>query len=251
LLSGGTSYQNKTPFAVGDGTDPAVLTLAGGGHGFAGGLFISNNGVLNGSGIVSNSIVVNSGGTISPGTNNTDLAILFPLAGVTLKPGSTTIMKLNALSNTCDQLRGLPTITLGGTLQLTNVAGTLVSGQSFQLFVSTPYLGAFSALNPPTPGPGLRWDTNQLSVNGFLRVFSTPTPPPQLAISIAANGSLVLTIQGIPYDPCYLLTATNLTTPLSSWTYVATNYFDSTGNTSFTNPPPVSQPQQFFQVQVN
>jgi T5SS/PEP-CTERM-associated repeat protein len=250
LQTAGISCQNPTPFTVGDGTNPAVLTLMGGHHSFSGGLVVSNNGVLNGSGYISNSVVITSGGTISPGTNNTDLAILFPWAGVTLKPGSATIMKLNALSNKCDQLRGLPTITLGGTLQLTNVAGTLQSGQSYQLFVSTPFLGAFSSLNPPTPGPGLRWDTNQLSVNGFLRVFSVPTPPPQIGVSNAPDGSLVLTTQGIPYDPCYLLTSTNLSMPLTNWTYIATNYFDAGGNTSFTRPP-LGLPQQFFQVQVN
>lgn len=37
----------------------------------------------------------------------------------------------------------------------------------------------------------------------------------------------------------------------NDWSSVATNYFDITGSTSFTNPISSDQPQQFFQLQVN
>jgi hypothetical protein len=59
------------------------------------------------------------------------------------------------------------------------------------------------------------------------------------------------TTAGIPYDPCFLLTSTNLATPSSGWFPVATNYFDVTGTTSFTNLTTTGDPQRYFQPQVN
>ncbi len=249
LQSGSTSYGGTAPFVVGDGTDTATYTMLGGGHSFRG-LVISSNAVLNGSGTITAIVSVNNGGTIAPGTNN--LATIVLNGALTLNPGSTTLMNLNASDSTSDTITGMSNLVYGGTLQLTNVSGFYSDGQSFSLFTATNYSGAFAALMPASPGAGLRWDTNELSVDGVLRVFSTTTPPPVFGSITVANGNLLISASaGIPYDPCYLLTSTNLAAPISDWLCITTNYFDLTGATTFTNAISTDQTQQYFRLQVN
>lgn len=252
LQSADTSYANTAPFVVGDGTDPAVFRFFNGGQSFSGGLVVSSNGVLTGVGTITGNVSVNSGGTLAPGTNSNLATITIFNSGVMLNPGSTTSMRLNASTSASDVLTGMSNIVYGGTLKLTNTAlVSLHNGNSFKLFVTTNYSGGFSGLVPATPGAGLRWDTGELKIDGTLRVFTSPTAQPQILVLTEPDGSLVLTVHGIPYDPCYLLTSTNLDTPLADWSYVATNYFDSGGNTGFTNSIAPGQPQQFYNVQVN
>jgi T5SS/PEP-CTERM-associated repeat protein len=248
VQSGGATFGGP-PFVIGDGTDTAQYTMLGGRHGFAS-LVISSNAVLNGSGTIEPNVSVNNGGTIAPGTNN--LATIVFNSALILNPGSITLMKLNASAPTSDTLTGISNLVYGGTLQLTNVSGSYAAGQSYSLFGATNYSGAFAALMPDSPGPGLRWDTNELSVGGVLRVFSTTTPAPVVSSVAAVGGNLLMSASGgIAYDPCYLLTSTNLAAPVSDWSYITTNYFDSTGATTFTNAIPADQAQQYFRLQVN
>ena len=72
-----------------------------------------------------------------------------------------------------------------------------------------------------------------------------------LFLPILVRAQLVSASGGIPYDPCYLLTSTNLAAPVSDWSCIVTNYFDSTGATIFTNAIPADQTQQYFRLQVN
>jgi len=93
-------------------------------------------------------------------------------------------MELNAAAGTNDVVRGLTSVTYGGTLTLSNLAGTITALNAFKLFSATSYRGAFAALNPASPGPGLAWNTNTLAADGTLRVVSTS--PAMIALSRAA-----------------------------------------------------------------
>jgi T5SS/PEP-CTERM-associated repeat protein len=249
LQSGETYYANSAPFAVGDGTDAATFEMLSGNHYFSGGVNISSNGVLKGSGTLGTNITVNSGGTITPGSTN--IGTIVALGNLTLNAGSTTLMKLNALSGTADNLSGMSNVFYGGTLQLTNLTGSLAAGNSFKLFSATNYFGAFDTVSPSTPGPGLKWNTNSLNVDGVLGVISTTTPP-TLRTALAAGGNLVIDATGgNPYGVCYLLTCTNFPPTPADWTYVTTNYFDVLGATSFTNAIPANDSQRYFRIQVN
>jgi hypothetical protein len=55
---------------------------------------------------------------------------------------------------------------------------------------------------------------------------------------------------GLPGGRYYLLTSTNLMFPLSNWSVVATNWFNSGGGFLFTNPMVPGMPQQYFLLQV-
>jgi T5SS/PEP-CTERM-associated repeat protein len=265
ILNGGTlqvgdlAYNNSTPFIAGDGTEAATLQLVNNGTWiFSSGLLVSSNATLTGPGTVNGDITVTNGGTIAPGIDSiTNLAVN---GNLTLNAGATMMMKLKAVNapapSPADSFTGLTNVVYGGTLQLTNLTGNLTgSFYSFKLFSASNYSGAFTSLIPATPpAPAylhLRWNTNELNVDGVLRVVPAVSPPPVIGSATIASGNFTVSAKGIAYDPCYLLTSTNLATPLSGWTCVTTNYFDATGQTSFTNVISANEAGRYFQLLVN
>jgi T5SS/PEP-CTERM-associated repeat protein len=251
LFNGGTldaksaSINNGSAFQIGDGTNTATYyqpTTST--HSFTGGLIVSSNALLTGAGTINSMVTVRSGGTIAPGTSN----ILYQTltSSLILSNGSFAHFELNAQSDTTTRIEGNPTVTLGGTLQLTNVQGTFAAGMAFQLFKSTNVIGAFAAITPPRPSPGLTWDTSGLTIDGTLRVANfTPTIPVIQNVILGAGFSLHAD-SGIPYYPCLLLTSTNL----SDWEAIATHTFDSAGNLNITNQISASDMVRFYKLQL-
>jgi hypothetical protein len=89
-------------------------------------------------------------------------------------------------------------------------------------------------------------------VDGVLRVLSTNPPTLIARATLPSPGVAVLTVAGgVSFDPCHLVTATNLAIPLPGWTCLATNSFDVDGTASFTCPIPPGEPQRYFLWQVN
>jgi len=67
------------------------------------------------------------------------------------------------------------TISYGGVLNISNLsAQSLTVGASFPLFMASNYSGAFSAIYPVIPAPGLAWNTNNLTVDGSISVTYQP-----------------------------------------------------------------------------
>jgi T5SS/PEP-CTERM-associated repeat protein len=247
----GANFNNGLPVVVGDGTSPASyqLTLPGGFHTFRNGLTVSSNASLTGYGTIQANLTVAAGGSLSAGATNA-IAGITVTKGITLSERSTTLIKLNAASSSTDHFDGATNVAFGGTLQLTNMSGSLGNGQAFKLFNAAGFTGAFAALSPASPGFGLRWNTNQLNVDGTLRVFSVPTPAPIITSASFSSSGMAISSQGIPYDPCYLLTATNLASPLAEWIPCETNRFDSAGNVSITHAAALDEPQRFYRLSV-
>ena len=135
------------------------------------GAVVATVGTLGGNGLIRGPVVVQSAGRLAPGTSIGTLTISNSLA-----LSATTVMELNAATGTNDLVRGLTSVTYGGTLVLSNVSGTITAPAAFKLFSANSYSGAFAALTPATPGPNLAWNTNTLATDGTLRVLST-TPP--------------------------------------------------------------------------
>ena len=65
---------------------------------------------------------------------------------------------------------GAGQIQFGGTLTVNLAAGTLASGQTFNLFDASTFSGSFSTLNLPTLFGALEWNLDDLTVNGSIRV---------------------------------------------------------------------------------
>jgi autotransporter-associated beta strand protein len=198
---------------------------------------------LQGSGTVNGSLVVGAGATVSPGGANA-IGTLTVTNAVTLS--GTALMELNKTGGTFDQISGATSITYGGTLSVTNLAGSLVAGDSFKLFTAGSYGGTFAAITPATPGAGLAWDTSGLT-NGTLRVVATAAGPTIGKITVS-GGNIILSGQnnnggGGTY---HIITTTNLVT---NWVVLTNGTFDNNGNFSSTNAVGTSA-QRFYRLQV-
>ena len=126
------------------------------------------NGTLGGNGVISGPVVIQSAGRLAPGASIGTLTI-----SNSLTLASDAVMELNAATGTNDLVRGLTSVTYGGTLTLSNLSGTITPANGFKLFSAGSYSGSFAALSPATPGAGLAWNTNTLATDGTLRVVST------------------------------------------------------------------------------
>jgi autotransporter-associated beta strand protein len=216
------------------GRTDKTLTLASG-------QTIGGNGTLNGS------LVVGTNATVAPGTSTGTLTVT---NNVTLQ--GRTLMQLNKAVPTNDLIRGAVTINYGGTLSLTNVAGTLAPGDSFKLFSASNYTGAFMNVLPGVPRVGLGWDTSGLAADGTLKVVAAapPAPPRMGGLSWSDTDLTISGTNGVPGGVYYVLLSTNTALPLSSWTRMATNVFDASGGFSFTTVLDTNALQQFYMLQL-
>ncbi len=210
--------------------------------------FTLTNCKLWGNGTVNGEITLGPGALLAPGSNQIGRFTLVRPA--TFAAGSTNLLELNKTLLTNDTVRVGQSLTLGGTLMVTNLSGTLVAGDSFKLFDGTVN-GNFTTVILPPLNPGLIW-TNQLSTTGRITVISiAPAAPPVFgAISTSGNNLVMSGSNGTPNASFYTLTATNVTLPVASWSRVATNQFDANGYFNLTNPIDPATPQLFYRLQL-
>jgi len=161
------------------------------------------NGTLTGTETVLGPVTINSGGTLSPGS---PLGAMTIDNSLTLQPGSSTVIYLNPATGTGSQIVGLSSITCAGTLIVSNQSGAFGGGQSYPIFMAASYSGAFTRITPPTPGPGLAWDTTSLASQGILRVISTNTT----TITAQLSGNQVSLAWPADHAGWLLQTQTNL-----------------------------------------
>jgi hypothetical protein len=189
---------------------------------------------LAGFGTVTGMVVVASGSTstIAPGSSNI-IGTLTISSNLTLN--GTTVMKLNETGGTNDVLSVGGTLTFGGTLIVTNLSGTLVAGDSFQLLNTSNCLGSFNTTNLPALNAGLAW-TNSLGINGSLSVVSSSAPVSSLAITSFSLSGTNLVVGGTNQGTgtYYVMGSTNVALPLASWTAIATNVLSGSGNFTLT-----------------
>jgi autotransporter-associated beta strand protein len=201
IITNGSSYANSLVNA-----GAGALTLAGTNAytgtttNFAGTLLVNGivstnlvvvvGGTLGGSGLIRGPVTIQSGGTLSPG------AILGTTSTLTisnsLNLAGTTFMALNKSAGTNDQVRGLASVTYGGTLSLTNLSGTLATNDTFKIFSAAGYSGAFAGITPAIPAPGFAWNTNTLTTDGTLRILQTVNLTPTNLTSVVSNNVLTL-----------------------------------------------------------
>ena len=150
-------------------------TLLLNGTSFCSGPFVVGNGTLGGNGVIAGPVSIQPGATLAPGIG---IGLLTLSNALTL--AGTTVMELNKLALTNDSVRGLASVTYGGTLMVSNLAGSYAVGDAFRLFQAGTYTGSFTNIVPAQPGPGRAWDTSTLTSDGTLRIVtnSTPNHPP-------------------------------------------------------------------------
>ena len=202
-------------------TGSGTLTLNGDNSSLAAELV--NAGTLDGMGQISGPVTVNAGGTLGAGTPSTIGQLAFVSAPLTLNAGSTTMLRLDKAAGTFDSIKGISTLTYGGTLSVTNLAGTLAAGDSFQLFAAGTYAGAFAATDLPALASGLAW--NWTPANGTLAVVTTVALPVLSGTLALAGTSFSLSFTGESGQSYTVLMATNLILPLADWTPLTNGVF--------------------------
>jgi autotransporter-associated beta strand protein len=238
-LTGSSTHTGST--VVNNGTLQANGT-------FTGSPITVNGGLLSGTGVIGGpSVTVNSGGGFGPGL---PLGTMIISNSLTLGNGSTAYMRVqknNTVTNNVAKLFG--TISEGGTLNVSNANGsTFAPGDHFKLFDAAGYGGSFANYVLPSLTGSQAWSTHRLNLDGTLWVVSTV--PPVMSRTVTTPDSLVLSgTGGTPSWGYYVLTATDLTLPMSQWTRAATNSFDGSGNFVFTNLFDRTAAQVFLRVQ--
>ena len=189
-----------------------------------GAMIVTNSGTLGGTGIISGATTINAGGTLSPGTTN--IGTLTISNTLTLAGGA--VMHLNKTAGSSDKVQGSSAVTYGGTLNVTNISGTLAAADTFTLFTATSYAGSFTGINLPVLNAGLAWDFSSLPTNGVVKVvaFTGITPPASAPSGLTATpvstNQIMLNWSAVSNSTTYVLSRGG--TPMA--TLIGTNYLD-------------------------
>ena len=239
-LLGGGSVSSCSTLALGAGTTLDVSGRSDKTLSLVAGQALQGYGTINGN------LTVNAGATAAPG-DPANLGTLIATNAVVLL--GTTVMKLNKSSATNDVIGGAASLTYGGTLAVSNLAGMLTVGDRFRLFGAAKFMpSAFTAISPSTPGQGLVWDTSRLTNDGTLRLGLVP---PSIASLFATPTNLTLRCSdGSAYGSYRVLASTNLTLPKAIWAQVGAGSFDGNGAFTLTLTNDPSEPQTFYLLQV-
>jgi hypothetical protein len=215
-------------------------------------LTLASGQTLQGIGGITGSLVVDAGATVTPGGTNTTLGIttgsnpvgeLAASGNVSLN--GTTVIKLDGTNS--DIVVAAANITYGGTLNLVNISGSpLTAGSSFQIFNAATYSGGFASIVPTTPGPGLTWNTSQLS-SGVISVAGTATRPVITSTKVSGGSLIFSGTGGTPLATFTVASTTNLINAV--WVPVATGTNDASGNFSVTNVINPNIPHEFYRIQ--
>jgi outer membrane autotransporter protein len=203
---------------------------------------VANTAQLGGGGMIAGPIIVQAGGTLSPGASIGKLTVN---NSVTLQAGSITRMEISATPHTNDQLHVTGLFTCAGSLIITNVAGDLSPGATFALFQTLNSAGGFSSVTLPPLNFGLTWNTNNLSA-GSISVVATNAPV-LTDWHWQPGGDFVVSGLGSASQIYTLHAATNLTSPIE-WTPVANTVSATDGTFLLTDPQAPNHPQRFYHV---
>lgn len=113
--------------------------------------------------------------------------------------------------------------------------------------------GTFTVTNLPALPTGLAWDTSTLYTSGVIDIISSagPTAPADITGITVSGGNLIITGTNLNGGASFhyeVLTATNLSVPLTNWTVLSTNSFNANGTFSCTNAVSPTNPAVFFDV---
>jgi T5SS/PEP-CTERM-associated repeat protein len=247
LSVGDSQLTNGTIFRIGNGVSPATFILSGNGfHDFTGipSATVSSNATLTGNGTIAGSVILSAGSTLAPGSSIGRLTFSNSpsLHGKTVMEIS---REVPPPGTTNDQIQAIGTLTYGGTLTVTNIGtNALAVGDRFQLFNAPAYAGGFTSTTLPPLPLGLTWK-NRLIVDGSIEIGGLEFT------QIGVSGGIVTLAGsgGTPGTPYAILTATNVTDPLSNWVSLATNTFNPAGKFVFTNGT-AGETQRFFRIRI-
>jgi autotransporter-associated beta strand protein len=172
---------------------------------------------------------VTNNGTIMAGTASALGTFSFN-NNLTLQGGGTTVVKLNQSLSANDQIYCYGSLTYGGTLQVENLGGTLQAGDTFQIFFTGGSFGNFAGISG-SPGAGLAYSFNpSTGVLSVVTASASITGLRFISSPVVSGTSLKFSATNSGAGTVYLLTGTNLLTPVSAWVPIWTN---TLGGSSF------------------
>jgi autotransporter-associated beta strand protein len=199
---------------------------------------------LTGNGAIGGPVTINDGATLSPGLSPVPSTLTIS-NNLFLNNSSLLNFELGSIG---DKVIVSGNLALGGILNLTSAAG--FGANTYTLFT---YSGTLTG-TLPTIGtlPSGYLATITTNTPGLVNlVVQLPSPPTISNFSLSSDGTLILNaIGGPPNSTVYIQTSTNITSPLSQWTRLATNQFDGSGQLSFTNTINPNTPQAFYLLQL-
>ena len=137
-------------------------------------------GLLVGNGTITGPVTVQSGAAIEAGATNVIGTLTL---GNTLTLYGNTIVKINKTMASSDLFTNQSSVTYGGTLTVTNLAGTLAQGNSFTLFSPGASTSNFNNI-VGTPGPGLGYSFT----NGVLSIIQAiANNPTNITFKVSGN----------------------------------------------------------------
>jgi len=218
-----------------------TLIVNGNQSGATGNAVVSVNGRLGGIGIIGGNTTVN--GTLAPGNSIGPLSFS---QNLTLNASSTAQLEISKNPPTNDMVIVGGNVTFGGTLDVLNTSVELLeAGDNFQLFSASSFSGAFANYDLPALEAGLGWNVSQLVADGRLWVVSTN--PPVINQASVAGGSFSMSGEGgTPNWNYSVLSSTNLFSPLTQWSVIASGQFDASGNFSFDSPINLADARRFY-----
>ena len=176
-LGAGGSVSNSTHLNVASG---ATLNVT------AAGLVVGGSQTLQGTGTVTGNVT--NTGTILPGAAGTIGTLTFN-NNLNLSAGGKASFTLNQSLGTSSEVISAGVVTYGGTLAVTNVAGTLTNGATFTLFSAGTATGNFASI-AGTPGTGLAYSFNP--TNGVLSVVAGMASNPTNITASVSGTALTL-----------------------------------------------------------
>ena len=207
---------------------------------------VKSGGTVGGTGTINGQVTVEAGGALNPGASVGTLTV-----NNTVTLLGKAVMEVSRDSGTAaSDLLSASTINYGGDLIVTNIGITsLRPGDSFNLFDAATINPGFANVNLPPLLPGLTWN-NSINADGTLNITGTITPP-QITSQVVAGDTLTVSgAGGVAGGSYYVLTSTDVAAPIETWTPMATNLFDNSGNFSFQQTAILDQPQQFFMIAI-
>ncbi len=141
---------------------------------------VNSGATIGGTGTTGN-LTIAAGGLLAPGNS---IGTLTVAGDLTL--GGISVFEINTAGDASDLAIATALLTFGGTLNVTNVGGTLSNGDTFNLFDWGSSTGTFSSVNLPALDGSLSWDQSNLYTNGTIAVIPEPNTAATLLGGIGA-----------------------------------------------------------------
>ena len=165
---------SMTGTITGEGTYNGNISISNGGlrngiNTVNGEITVKSGGTLGGEGYIKNNVTLQDGAIVAPGTEGTGKLTCYK--ALTLANNGSLIIEINRASGEKDQLSNMASVTLAGTLKVEELSGTnFTAGESYKIIAASKINGAFSAIEPATPGEGLAWDLSRMNTSGYIGI---------------------------------------------------------------------------------